>query len=508
MNPHRVFIAFVALMAGNALAADPLEPVLLAQFSAPVTPMAIEGNASGETVYLRASSAAGTCGANSTYALEVEVRPAGTPFSGVPTHTSAVIAKPSCVIAEYPLTAIGGLVPGAYQWRARENVDGVRSRWVAFNGGLPAFRVPEIALSSWSVAFGDVRTGTISRTRTVEIFNLTQQVVTIAAPAVTGPFRIVGGPSTPLTLDPGGKAGFTVAAAPLTAGTHRGSFTAESAEASSPLRADLAVSGTEPRLQIDSAPVDFGEAVVGAGSQSRSVVVRNVGTAILTIAGPSITGPFAFAQLAGVRMAPGAAHSFTLYYAPNSAGAHASTLSIDSDDPGGPRELLVSGSAIAQAPPPSQPSLSLSTAARDFGSVAVGQSGALSLTVSNGGGAALNVTALSLDGAQASEFAIDAVALPFSIAPGAAAQLAVRFAPAGVGARAATLRIQSDAYPSGTASVPLSGWGHGAKLSMSSTSLEFGAVNVGGTVTRTLEMLNEGSAVAAVSALSFHGAAA
>jgi MYXO-CTERM domain-containing protein len=508
MKLRRVLFALAALTAGNALGADPLEPVLLAQSSSPGIVLAIEANASGDTVYLGASSDAGTCGAASTYTLEAEVRPASTAFSDVPTHTSAVLAKPSCVTVEYALTAISGLAAGAYKWQVRENVDGVRSRWVQFNAGLTAFRVPDIAVAPPSLAFGDVRTGTTSPTRAIALTNLSRGAVTITGVAARGPFQIVGGPALPLTLNPGGNAIFALSATPLAAGTQQGSFTADSTHASSPHSADLAVIGTEPRLQLDTAAVSFGEAVIGAGAYSRSVTLRNAGTATLDIEGAAIASPFSFGGLAGVSLAPDATHTFALYYAPTSPGAHASTLSIASDDPRGPYALQVSGSAIDSARPSNQPALFLSPAAQDFGSVRVGESRAVALTFSNGGDAALNVNGLSLDGDQASEFAVDLPALPFAVSPGGSAQVVVRFSPAAVGARAAALRIESDKYPAGTGTVALSGWGHGPKLSVASTSLDFGSLNVGRSVERTFDVINQGSAAATVSALSFQGSAA
>lgn len=131
------------LWGSAALGSHPELPLNLKQEEACATPPcpAITPGAFVATtgVRLTASSSLNTCESSSpTYKLEFELRPLGTPFTGTPTNSSAPMAKPNCVLQEYPWTTISGLAPGQYHWQVREYVYSAGT-WAQFNSGTLAF---------------------------------------------------------------------------------------------------------------------------------------------------------------------------------------------------------------------------------------------------------------------------------------------------------------------------------------------------------------------------------
>jgi len=111
--------------------------------------------------------------------------------------------------------------------------------------------------------------------------------------------------------------------------------------------------------------------------------------------------------------------------------------------------LAVQGSAVPG------PKLALSTNALAFGSLNVGQSKDLSLTVSNTGTGALNVSALTASGAG---FSLYPPLSAFTLQPGGALPVTVRYTPASATTASGTLTIASN-DPSSPATVALSGTG-------------------------------------------------
>ena len=105
-----------------------------------------------------------------------------------------------------------------------------------------------------------------------------------------------------------------------------------------------------------------------------------------------------------------------------------------------------------------------SPAARDFGAQTVGStSAARTVTITNTGTAELHVTAATLGGTDAGDFAIvtDGCSAVAAVATGDSCTIDVSFTPTATGARAASLSIASDAAAS-PAVVDLSGEGEAA----------------------------------------------
>jgi len=99
-------------------------PTQLAQFQSDgVTPIPSGGGAAGGTVVLGGRVV--SLGATETASLDVEVRPTGVPFTGVPTAQSAFVGSGATASV-----AVGGLPAGGHHWRARARTSlGLLSAW-------------------------------------------------------------------------------------------------------------------------------------------------------------------------------------------------------------------------------------------------------------------------------------------------------------------------------------------------------------------------------------------
>lgn len=140
------------------------------------------------------------------------------------------------------------------------------------------------------------------------------------------------------------------------------------------------------------------------------------------------------------------------------------------------------------------PSLTAGSSSLDFGSVAVGSSKNLSLTVTNPAtNGTVNVSKVAVTG---TGFSINSVpAVPFSVAPGQSVTATLSFAPTTAGAASGSLTVTSDATDS-SLSVPLTGTGtSGTALSVSPSTLSFGSIAIGSNKSSTGTLSASGGSV-------------
>ena len=119
------------------------------------------------------------------------------------------------------------------------------------------------------------------------------------------------------------------------------------------------------------------------------------------------------------------------------AALTAGLAACDEDDPMGlPADAVVSVQAL------------------DFGDVELnfGDTGARTFTITNGGGAALEVTALSVTG----PFTLATTSTPGTVQPGGSLELGVIFTPTGTGSASGSVEIVTNDPDDGSISIPLS----------------------------------------------------
>jgi PKD repeat protein len=229
--------------------------------------------------------------------------------------------------------------------------------------------------------------------------------------------------------------------------------------------------------------------------------VSNVGGADLLVGTITLTGTNAdqFAiqndNASGETIAPAGSRTLQVVFSPTSVGAKSAALSIPSNDPDEPTVTVpLSGVGVA-----AEPDISVSPPSKDFGDVLVGSSSpAQTFTVSNVGGADLDVYTITITGTNANQFAKqnDNVSGE-TIAPGGSRTVQVVFGPTSAGAKVAALSIPSNDPDEPTVTVSLTGVGVVPEpdISVSPTSKNFGDVAVGSSSSaQTFTVRNVGNA--------------
>ena len=213
-------------------------------------------------------------------------------------------------------------------------------------------------------------------------------------------------------------------------------------------------------LTVVAAPIigvqgtaDFGSVKLGAFGET-TVLITNIGKKALSVTAiRSSLGDFTSRDSFPLVVAPGGRRSLTVRFTPAAEGVRSATVSFDSDDPARPvvtAQLFGAGVGA--------PAMQLAPFSLDFGSVVVGASKDLTVTIRNTGRGALTVAALSSSNSQ---FTLGAPVAPFSIPEGGQVQVTVSFRPVNPGSQAATLSVAGNAGATPIASIPLTGLGTG-----------------------------------------------
>jgi hypothetical protein len=136
---------------------------------------------------------------------------------------------------------------------------------------------------------------------------------------------------------------------------------------------------------------------------------------------------------------------------------------------------------------------------------------AKTVTITNNGGAQLNVTNMTITGANASEFAkatggTCATTYPINLAAGGSCTQNVTFTPSSVGAKTATLAITSNDGDTPTANVSLTGTGIAPDIAVAPVALDFDPELVGSTsAAKEVAISNTGSAPLNINSIVISG---
>lgn len=345
---------------------------------------------------------------------------------------------------------------------------------------------PDITVAPASHNFGNVVVNS-SASQTFEVKNTGTVDLTVNNVSLLGnnaaEFNIDNGGGS-FTLAPNATRDVTVSFNPLTLGAKSGALRFDSNDPNeNPLDVPLsgnAVSTPEPNIAVTPASYDYGNVYIG-NSAARSFTIHNTGSATLEVSAASLTGTNAgeFGISAGgpFSIAPGDSQAVEITFNPATAGAKSAIWRVQSNDPDqGILDAPLSGTGLTP-----MPDIAIDPAAHDFGAVALLSGASQQFTLSNAGAADLQVSAISLEGAEAAEFSIDeGGATPFTLAPGGTHLITVGFTPSTVGSKSAVLRIASDDPDENPLDVPLGGTG--VETPPPSATVNFEETRSGGSV--------------------------
>jgi hypothetical protein len=277
-----------------------------------------------------------------------------------------------------------------------------------------------------------VQVGT-NQTQTETLTNSGGANLTISQATVTGTGFSYTGLGLPLTLAPNQSTTFGVAFAPTSAGMSNGSLSITTSGSSTSFAIALSGTGVTPaRLSATPASLTFTNVQVGQSS-TQTETVQNTGASNAQISQVAASGTgFSISGITTpVTLTPGQSASFSLTFAPQSAGSFSGSVPITSNATNSTLSITLSGSAIAQ----SQGTLSISPV--NVGNVTVGTSGTQTGTLS-ATGASVSVSSVSLSGTNPSEFSISGLSFPVTVTTSQPVSFTVNFTPGATGAASAS----------------------------------------------------------------------
>jgi hypothetical protein len=318
-------------------------------------------------------------------------------------------------------------------------------------------------------------------------------------------FRRAGSCTVGSPLEVGASCTVDVSFTPRAPGVHQATLLLQSAEGGEPATISLAGRAAAtgvPRLQADTAWLVFPTLRPG-GSVTAQLIVGNHGSAPAAAPRWAIDGPFRVDRQSAAclaPLAPGARCTLDLRFEPTAAGPASGRLRF-----GGTGSVALRGEAVdgptpllAWQTPPAAPSHG--TAALGAAPLASG-----AWTLVNRGDTATAPLALSLAGAHAGDFSLDATGSCRAgavLAPRQACSLRVHFHPSAVGPRSAMLRVQGGAA---WADMPLAGRGRAEALGLLQALPRSVTFDAAAAVPASLFWHNEGAAALRVSSVGLRG---
>ncbi len=235
--------------------------------------------------------------------------------------------------------------------------------------------------------------------------------------------------------------------------------------------------GSEPSVTTAPGLLQFPVQAVGIVSQPQTLLLRNVGSASLSISSITATGDFAETNDCANNVSAAGSCTLTVTFTPTSLGARTGAIVIADNAAGSPHTIVLSGTGIGA-------SVTLSPTILTFPSQQIGTtSTAQTVTLTNSGNATLTISNMQVIGDYVQTNNCNG-----SLAVGAACTISVTFTPTASGARNGALTFTDNAVSS-PQSVTLTAVGSDFALGSPSTS---STVKAGSTASYSLTISPQG----------------
>jgi phospholipase C len=342
----------------------------------------------------------------------------------------------------------------------------------------PALAQGTLTVTPATIDFGSHYVGSSTTSHVVTITNTGTVAVNLTAVSISGTNAgdfteaLIWMLKNPLPA--GGSCTINVRFWPSAAGTRTAILSVSDNASGSPQTVTLTGVGVAAMTPLPSS-LTFANQNVGTTSAASPVTLTNNYSQSVSISSVSATGDFAVASnTCTSTLAKGAQCVIGVSFAPTAAGVRTGTLSISDTAPGSPTLLALSGTGVLAGDP-----VTLAPTAINFGNHYVGGTTASQvITITNTGTVAVNLTAVSISGANAGDFTEALIwMLKNPLPPGGSCTINVRFWPSGAGTRTATLSV-SDSASGSPQTVTLTGVGLPAITTLPA-SLTFADQSVG-----------------------------
>ena len=190
--------------------------------------------------------------------------------------------------------------------------------------------------------------------------------------------------------------------------------------------------GGGPIVSLSATKLAFVKTPIGHTSPSKSVTLTNTGTATLNISSITISGDFIIqTNTCGPQVLAGANCKVTMAFTPTAKGARHGTLTFNDDASNSPQTVALSGTGE---------SIALSPNPVNYGTVVVGQSSTMAVTVTNVSTATVSLTGFTITGA-ITDYSITNNTCGGTLNAGANCSISVKFAPTVKGKRNGQLNV-------------------------------------------------------------------
>jgi len=353
-----------------------------------------------------------------------------------------------------------------------------------------------ISLTPATISFGSWEQGSTSTPLQVTVTNSTSSTVPITS-AITGPFSIASN-SCGSSLPASGSCQLELTFTPTQSGAASGTLTFTDADGTQ--TAQLSGTGlAAPTDTLSATSLAFPNTVVNQLSAAQTATLTNSGGVNLTSIAVSVSGAFQMTNGCGAILAPNANCTVSVQFYPTATGYQTGTLTIQ--DELLKQTVALSGTGIAP-PAFSVNPPSLTFAGQQVSVASLPQT----LTVTNTGGAPLNISGFQMSGSSAASFSCGTTVCSATtcgttlsnVAGQNSCTVQVTFTPSVAGGNTAALVISSSNAVPNTISVPLSGTGQTpAGLSVNPAQLAFPVVSPGqSSPTQTVIITNTGGLAA------------
>jgi hypothetical protein len=251
---------------------------------------------------------------------------------------------------------------------------------------------PAVVLSTVTLTFPSQVIGTTSIAQSVNVSNTGGSPLVITNVATTGDFGETN--SCGSSLAAGGKCTISVTFTPTANGNRYGTVTITDNAPNSPQT--ITVSGTggpAPTVTLSPSALTFAAQTVTTTSAPQQVTLTNTGAAVLDITSIVPSANFAETNNCGVSLAVGASCIINVTFSPLAAGPINGVIAVTDNAINSPQDVTLSGTGqlgpvVVLSPP------TLTFTGTPVGSTSLPQS----VTLSNTGSAALNITGVSVTG--------------------------------------------------------------------------------------------------------------
>jgi sugar lactone lactonase YvrE len=393
--------------------------------------------------------------------------------------TAASLAAPSAIYVD---SSGNYTVADYYNWRIR---------------GITAFSALNKTTSN--LLFGLQSVGTTSSPQAVTISALGP--LTINSITTTGDFSETD--NCPTALANGATCTMNVYFAPTAAGVRTGTVTFADNGFFSTVQT-INLQGTGSAMQVSPLTISFGNQLVKTTSAAQNETVTNNGSTSVTMGTISLTQTTDFSissntcPASGSPLAAHASCTIGLKFGPQSTGAKKSTLSIGDSDPTSPQFVALTGTGTSNVT--LTPSTVTFSPAQAVGTTS--KSTAITLKNSTAASITLGNPAVTMSGDFVNASGTTCTNSKV-IAVGATCIVNVGFKPTVVGPRTGTVSV-ADTDVTSPQTAALSGMGTAVKFSP--TTINFGTVTRGTTVSSSVTITNVGATTLTFTAATLSGA--